>query len=860
MAPHFSTPVLPTYTDKSLVYSDEEFEQPLGYIQSTPIIESPGQSEVFQSETTSFVDEVSGVSIGAPAHESGIEVADAVTMAGLTDFLSRPVRIASFTWSESDIPSILQTLSPWHLFFNNANVKYKLNNFAFLRCNLKVKVVVNASPFYYGALRMCYQPLPNFTPSTIIQDAGTRYFMPYSQQPGLWISPQHSEGGEMTLPFFWPRNYLRAQRAQDFTDMGTLRFVNFVPLDSANGISGTGVSVQVYAWAENVTLAGPSGGLAMQSDEYGTGPVSRVASTVGSIAGVLKGVPIIGKFATATEMGAKAIGGIAKLFGFTNVPTIEPTQPYRPQAFPMLASAEIGYPTEKLTLDSKNELSIDPTIIGLDGKDELSIESICSRQSWISTSSWTTSQLVDTPLFTARVNPSMFLTDGATNAKIYRTPLHLASNLFQHWRGDLIFTFRFIASPYHKGRVRISYDPYDSGVQTTGDTGATVFNTIVDIGTETEVDFRVPYQQALPWLYVPNSLTSQPTTTSSTPSLVVNDSFDNGMISVKVLTLLTAPVATSTISMMVFVRAADNFELANPVSQTQNLSNFAVQSQPIQEETEIIEGEDRNPGTQDKPMLIERSRLNFGESVRSLRVLLRRSNYVHTYTNPTSTTNPLVMMWSRFMRFPRFYGYDTTGIESAKGLVATASNFPFNFTVNTPWHMIAPCFIAHRGSTIWNFNVDNPQYVNHIFITRNNFTSSTVVNNLSSSVSGTTSANASWFRGIAPQTAGGTALTTQRTNAGISVLLPNYTAFKFQSTRPSNFSSPPAIGSSGDDGSGTETYFLGMFHDNTTSLAGAANSANTRVHSYYGIGTDYNLYYFLNVPTMVQYSGNPVPN
>ncbi len=848
-------------------FQDESpFEEPLGYVQSESVGASEGGAAptTVGHATTSFVDEMPGVSIGAPAHESGIELDDAVTSAGLTDFLSRPVRIASFTWNESDTASILQTYSPWQLYFNNANVKYKLNNFAFLRCNLKLKIVVNASPFYYGALRMCYQPLPNFTPSTIINDAGTRYFMPYSQQPGLWVSPQHSEGGEMMLPFFWPRNFLRAQKAQDFTDMGTIRFINYCPLQSANGVTGQGVSVQVYAWAEDVVLAGPSGGLAMQSDEYGTGPVSRVASTVGSIAGVLKGVPIIGKFATATEMGAKAIGGIAKLFGFTNVPVIEPTQPYRPQPFPMLASTEIGYPTEKLTLDSKNELSIDPSIIGLEPKDELSVENIVTKSSWLVTSTWSTTTAVDTPLFTSRVNPAMYWSDGGTNAKIYRTPMALVASLFSAWRGDIIFTFKFVASPYHKGRVRISYDPYDATIQTTGDTGAIVFNTVVDIGGETEVDFRVPYQQALPWLVSGNALTTanMPFSISTTPSLTVNDTFDNGIISVKVLTLLTAPVATSNIQMMVFVRAADNFEVSNPVAPNINLSNYAVQSEALIEQAPVeeVSGEEHNPGDKPTEILMERSRLNFGEVVRSLRVLLRRSNFVQTYTNTTATTNALVLMYSRFVRFPRFYGYDPTGLESAKGLVLTGSNFSFNFTAVTPWHIIAPCFVAQRGSAIWHFNVDNPQFVNNLSVTRNNYAAYTPVNNVSSQALGTTSANAAWYRNIVNGTGGGTALTNQRTNAGISVLLPNYTPFKFQSTSPSNFSNPPTVGTSGDDGSGAETYVLAAYHDNTASLSGAASSINTRIHSYFGIGTDYNLHYFLNVPTLVLYSGPPVPN
>jgi hypothetical protein len=140
---------------------------------------------------------------------------DAADSASLANYLSRPVDIDTFTWLESDSIGIKRTISPWQLYMNNAAVKSRINNFAFIRGNLKVKILINASPFYYGAMRVCYQPLPNFTPSTIITDTALRYLIPYSQQPGTWLKPQCNEGSEMVLPFFWPKNWLRLQKNQD---------------------------------------------------------------------------------------------------------------------------------------------------------------------------------------------------------------------------------------------------------------------------------------------------------------------------------------------------------------------------------------------------------------------------------------------------------------------------------------------------------------------------------------------------------------------------------------------------------------------------------------------------------------------
>lgn len=812
---------------------------------------------VTESQTTTFADEVAGVTIGEPTVCNQYEIEDSVTSAGLENFLERPVRIASFTWNESDATGTTTTFSPWHLFFNNTQIKYKLNNYAFLRCNLKIKIIVNASPFYFGAMRACYQPLPAFKSNTIVNDASgsLSHLIPYSQQPGVWIYPAHSEGGEMILPFFYPKNFLRVGVAQDFTDMGTLRMITYTPLDSANGATGQGVSVQIYAWAENVVLAGPTLGLAMQArDEYGMGPVSGPASTVARYAGLVRGIPIIGKFATATEMGANAIAGIAKLFGFTNVPVIDPTAPFRPGAFPQLASSEIGFPIEKLTIDAKNELTIDPTSVGLPPHDELATEYLVKRDSLLARASWLTSSPVDTPLFTSRVTPFMFTNNNATTQQLYFTPMGMVSNLFNNWRGDLIFTFKVVASPYHKGRIRISYDPYSSTVQTTGDVGSSLFNTILDIGSETEVEVRVPYQQALAWMRVNTSFNTSniPFSTSTTPTLTNTDVYDNGMISMKVLTLLTAPVATSTVSILVFVRGADNVEFANPVDPGQTFTPFQVQAQP-----EAADGVQHvSTGEVSEIVLLDRNRVNFGECVKSLRPLLRRSNYSETFLNTGTSTNAIgVTQWS-MTRWNPYYGYDPNGVNSAKGTIVPASNFNFNYTKNLPYNWVANCYVGQRGAGHLHFNVNQDGPAGSVLITRVNNAEGYTAQSVGSAAAGTVSNNARAYVTTRKSTAGGCALTNQITQSGLSVSVPNYTAYKFESTEPGNCTKPPLAGTTAYDGSSSEVVTLQVDWDGTTT----ASTDTLRIHKFISVGTDFNLFFFLNVPTWYRLTSYPTAN
>jgi len=171
----------------------------------------------------------------------------------------------------------------------------------------------------------------------------------------------------------------------------------------------------------DVHLMGSTTSLSLQAgvrknDEYGKGPVSAPASALASVASMLTKVPVIGKFARATEIGASAVSSVATLFGFTNVPVIENVMPYQPMNGPMLASAHIGTPVQKLALDPKQELSIDPSPHGIGSVDELSMSYLKTKESYFAVTSWSTTDPVGSQLFNFRVNPYQTTALDVTNA------------------------------------------------------------------------------------------------------------------------------------------------------------------------------------------------------------------------------------------------------------------------------------------------------------------------------------------------------------------------------------------------------------------------------------------------------------
>jgi len=783
-------------------------------------------------ETTQFVELAASTKVDFDESMDESARNDLMDRTQLASFLKRPVRIGYYNWTSSDSPGVVASFNPWQLFYNNSYIKQKLQNFAYVRSQLHVKILVNASPFQYGAMRAVYTPFQVGVPEV----AGTtqQKLVQLSQRPGAWLEIGDSQGVEILCPFIYHRNFAKILVNQDFIDLGKLDLAVYYPLASANGVSTNVVSIQIFAWADDIELGSTTLGLAMQGDEYGTGPVSAPASALARVARSAKKIPVIGKFAAATEIGASAVSKIASLFGYTNVPVLDPPKPFRPTIFPQLASTEIGFPVEKLTLDSKNELAIDPSIVGGASEDPLAIENIVKRDSYVTSFNWDMTMGWDTKLFSGLVTPQ-YVINGTVGGQttIQMIPTSMVAYLYQHWRGDLIFTFKFVASPFHKGRVRFYYDPQDSAVGATGDYGAVLQNTIVDLGVQRQIEIRVPYQQALSWC-----LTDTPATTFSTdPAYTLNhsDGVDNGVIVAKVATYLTSPVVSSQVGVLVFVRGAENLEFQNP-RRMANLSPFEMQ------------GEEYTMGVT-PPKDENLYRINFGEKVTSLRQLLCRSTYVDDLIPdiPATGTYSNIFTWVVPRKIP-FYGYDPHGSSTAAGITVPATNFPFQWSNLTPLTYLQRAFLAQRGAIHWHLNVTAASPITHVVASR--YVQSKIQQSFYMEVDSGATNSAKHRTSVRQETVvPGGALTNCLQQSGLSFSAPNCTRYKFQSTIPGDVQ---YAGYTLPDGSDYEFMTIQMV---TPAMADTGSSV--RIKRFAAAGTDFSLYYFLHVPRWFYYPGVP---
>lgn len=844
------------------------------------------QSGIYEEETkvesgdvqeiVSFTDATTGAQASASCIYDSI-MSDIYTPDyDLGSFLSRPVKIHTFTVPlGSPFPNT--AFNVWHNFLNKSEIRRKLDNYGYIQCTLKVKAVINATPFIYGAVSMSYQPQPglnnisdfNFHPTCL------------SQRQTIYITPQDSSGGVMELPFFHYKNWLEIHDGAQVSDFGQIKMWNAVTSQVANaGITVT-PTISIYVWAENVRLAANTVKLALQSgqwelqskedevrsaentnDEYGQTPVAKTASAVAGVAGTIakytSGIPFLGTFAKATSLGAGVLSTVASIFGFTNVPVIDNASPYKSMPFHGLASSEIGNVVDKLTLDPKNELAISPSTVGLPSIDELAINHITSKNAILNNMVWEMGQASDTVLFGANITPTLCNMVSSVNQSILLdTPMGMAARLFSNWRGDLIFKFKVVASPYHQGRLRVSYDPLGD-IYANADSTTVVQTRIIDIAETHEFEVRIPFMAPTSWLRVQDSNVID----YSISDLIspfgpppYDSDFHNGRLTIRVLNELTAPDNSANVEIIAFARAADNFELSNPSDiefkghpgfPTAFPHNFTVQSHDQvwnADKTEHVMGKSTPPPP-------NRYLVNMGESVQSLRVLLRRSHYINTErASVTGAANDSSTFYKFTMtKYPPSSGYDPNGIHTAEGLTSGVDE-SYNFTSINPFTWISACFIGQRGSMIWHFNAGHPGHIDVMRarrVTESTVTTRANLRNITVDAGYSSFSNTSRVmltRG--GPGASGLSLVNQKTQTGLSVLFPQYNKYRFVSASPSN-----AVFGIDEDDTENEKIELDIITSNKI------DNTITWYERYCSIGTDFNFFYFLNVPPRYVYD-NP---
>jgi hypothetical protein len=664
-----------------------------------------------KAEITTFADESAGWNTTVPtAPDSTFNLANN-SDSDLGNFLCRPINVATYQW-DVDSP-LFETLNPWTAYLTNPFIRDKIANFELLRMNLHMKVLISGTPFHYGRALVSYNPLSGFDQVTIERGLGGALdadLVGASQKPHIFLNPTLNAGGVLEIPYFYKENYIPLTQGGITDGLGEVVFRSFGNLRHTD--VGNPVTINVYLWATDVTLTMPTSrdlpalpsqsGVMNSGDEYGQGIISKPASAIAKAAGMLKSIPLIRPYARATEIVATGVGDVARLFGYSRPAVITDPNIMKPVPLGNVANVDAADTVYKLTLDSKNEVTVDPRVTGLEGRDEMSVVDYVKRESYLATFNWTSDAGPGDMLWNCRVAPDLFrrvsYTTPTLREELHMIPACHMAQMFKYWQGSIKFRFQIVKSAYHKGRMLVRYDPRSLGATVDYNTN---YSRVIDIADAEDFEITIGWGQHKPWLEC------EPIDSSInfSPSNRLNELFmraANGVIELDVINELVSPNASSDISVNVYVSMCDDARFAQPDGEKiKDLTYFRhPQEETLQSQSGIVEqtGVDEPlAATQLETIASEAvpedqtMNVFFGENVTSIRELVKRYVMTRYWYNTFAFGNGTNVTRLRNKTFPYQRGYDPEGLDTEQFGAYNNSNM-------NPISYFQACYAGYRGS------------------------------------------------------------------------------------------------------------------------------------------------------------------
>lgn len=630
---------------------------------------------------------------------------------GLGKFLERPVRIQTLQWSVGS--HINASIKPWELFLDHPSVRKKLANYHLLRGKLHIKLTISGNQFMYGRALVSYLPKSEDSYLETMPTAMVNTFLDVARKsvrPHAYIDACASKGCEMVVPFFHDANWLRLTGSAEWRHMGELNLDSLTQLRHANSTSGA-LTIEIYAWMDEPQLSVATHQTQAGYEGKGDGLISKPASAIAQVAGKLKTITWLKPYATATETVASSIGNIARVFGFSRPAILDKQTTATLFTTGRMAVTDADEAVHKMTVDSKQELSVDPRILGLPPCDEMAIKYVANKEQLYAKFTWNEADATDTALFTSNVTP--LLASRPTDRTLFVPAIGHLAMPFVYWRGTLIFRFQVIKCASHRGRLRIVYDPY--AVSNTPPSFNEVYSRTVDIAEETDFELAVHWSQSQMFKAHPTGfLPLDAAHSGNGQTVIANGDASNGQFKVFVLNNLTSPNESiaAPVEIAVSVRGGEDFEVSSPTDFI--IRNFTYTPSPTYvnqagedntEDTALANDRDIVPESPEEldpiGLHIEDANVflvHMGERYTSLRALMKRYSRDITYRFTALNTDEPTLTRLKMPIFPLYPGYNKSMalVEVTAPVQVLDKEYNPNGWSFLTW--FTPCYAAWRGS------------------------------------------------------------------------------------------------------------------------------------------------------------------
>lgn len=646
----------------------------------------------------------------------------------IISILERPVNLGTFEWKtadgalpiqlsltdyDADTQNYLQQFNfPQDIFTNSPLVVDKLKNYQYLKADIEIEVKINAQPFLQGALMLVYNPYYNQTGD--FRRKGTRFMASQTSCPYKIVSIEEGNSVKLTCPYANIYDLFDLGNSQN--QFGSAFLYVFSTLRGTNAaetakytVFARFVNPQFYVPTQNDVIAAArdqhdikrlesKGYRVAQSEtkpvsasdtgEVETpGPVSKIASGVTTVADVLSGIPVIGKFASTVAWVSRAVGKTAASFGWSKPTSIQPQCKSVIKPNNTIIHTEGNDDATTLALLQDN--GIDGSSFIPENKDEMSFEYIFGRPNYFH------AQTANTALFSANkkitaweVSPlSQYQYNNSEDSQtLYLGSFAYASMMGTFWRGTINYDIMLIKTPYHQGRFAVVFLPETNLADvpdTLGELLNTNYNVVCNLKDRQDEMGRTTFRISVP--FVSNTgwrETYKRTTNISNPGpdATTLDTKTGCLAIYSLVDLSNPPTVSDDVTFYIAHSGGEDYQIARP------LMNLApgFQSRYAQSDIgSVFIPEDENllvPSHSTQDVTAQTT----GEYFQSLRALMKRFGL---FADLSQNTN-YVGLRTRHMT------------EDPSSGARTMSRLNFSDRViPTPWYMSSFLYRFYNGSS-----------------------------------------------------------------------------------------------------------------------------------------------------------------
>ncbi|APG78418.1 hypothetical protein 2 [Wuhan insect virus 33] len=479
----------------------------------------------------------------------------------VVSFLERPINFRTASWGNQAAGARLASFNFPSDVVKSPMYARKLQNFLALRADLVVRVQVNAQPFHAGRLMLSWTPFLNYLGSNrtyYYTNTEQEFLTPVSGNPRVEIDLSTTTEATMTIPFVSP--FLYYNLVTGAGDIGTFQLIVYSPL--VDLVSGGNIDYTIWVNMTNVRAEFPTGmptSVAQVGKEDDTqqqqGFITKQTSAYSTILEPLTNLPVVGQMIGYAKTGVDALHAVAATHGWSKPHNTADIQLFKQAPARYMCNSDGSDMATNLGMSATNEIEQLQSLFRTEA-DEMSIDYVARTYNYVGRFKWNKGQGPGSRLYSHTVSPvSWFAKTGSTGLCVPH--LFFCATNFVLWRGGINIKFKFVKTKFHSGRVRIYYVPgfFDGTLPIDFEHDAN-YSTVVDLRSDTDVEFNLPFVATVPWLHIKES----PWIGSFNQTQVC------GTVYMEVLNeLVNTSTVSDTVEVLVEVCGAEDIEFAVPI-------------------------------------------------------------------------------------------------------------------------------------------------------------------------------------------------------------------------------------------------------------------------------------------------------